>query len=224
MASAAQRALQTVKISKKGLPKEYPALRYARGCRQRYLRNSIIFRDWLKAKDKNAELRVLSQRWGLSIGRLCSIIEKVKTTGAIIPAMALEVTVLRQVKTEETLRDGQAHRSELDGQIEYYEGLRDAGETFLTVEITEDSGGKNGDLTKEKKLSINKTLVDLYAERLRSHETEGRALAQYTSRPVQEHVGKIDLQILPPDTVFKEEFDRMEKMQRVEVGAEVVEE
>lgn len=217
-------ALQTVRISEKGLPKDYPAVMYARTDRRTNTRNSIIWRDWLRAEDKTAEIALLSERWGINQGSICRLLDDMKNGDRpIIDHMLAEITVLRQSKTEETLRDGMEHRSELDAQIARYEKLREAGEDFLVVEQTDDEGGKTGLTVKKKKLPIDTILAGLYTDRLKSQEIEARVLSQYVPRPVQEHSGHIDLQVLPPDTIFKEEFDRMEKMQRVEEDAVVVE-
>lgn len=217
-------ALKTIKVSEKGLPDEFPAVLWAREKRIDATRNGLIYRDWLKAEDKTAEIALLSERWGINQGSICRLIDDViKGDRRIISHMLAEITVLRQTKGEEVLRDGLQHRSELDAQIDRYEKLRDSGEQFLIVEQTDDESAKFGLSVKTKKLPIDTILSGLYADRLKSQEMEGKALANYIPRPVQEHTGHIDLQILPPDTIFKEEFDRMEKMQRVETDAVVVE-
>ena len=217
-------ALKTIKVSDKGLPTGFPAIMYAREKRIEATRNALIYRDWLKAEDKAAEIELLAERWGLRANTICRHVDELqKGDRPIIAHMLAEITILRQVKGEEVLRDGMQHRSELDAQIERYEELRAGGKEFLIVEQTDDSGGKEGLTVKKKKLPIDTILAGLYADRLKSQEMEAKALANYIPRPVQEHSGHIDLQILPPDTVFKEEFDRMEKLQRVETDAEVVE-
>jgi hypothetical protein len=219
-----QIALRTIKTSEKGLPDGFLPILRTRESRQVATRSALIYRDWLKAEDKGAEIELLAEKWGLKVSTICRHLDELKRGDRpIIAHMLAEITVLRQIKGEEVLRDGIQHRSELDNQIERYEKLRDSGEQFLIVEQTDDEGGKEGLTVKSKKLPVDTVLAGLYADRLKSQEMEAKALANYVPRPVQEHSGHIDLQILPPDTVFKEEFDRMEKLQKIEEDAEVVE-
>lgn len=217
-------ALNTIKISEKGLPKSWPAIVNARTDRQVATRNALIYRDWLKAEDKPAEIELLAEKWGMKTSTICKHLDELKEGSRfIIFHMLAEITVLRQIKAEETLRDGMAHRSELDNQIEHYEKLRAGDQEFVTVERIDDENAKIGLTVKTKKIPIDAVLRDLYADRLKSQETEAKALANYIPKPIQEHSGHIDVQILPPDTIFKEEFDRMEKLQRIDADAEVVE-
>lgn len=217
-------ALKTIKISEKGLPDSLHAIINARTNRQVATRSALIYRDWLKADDKAVEVELLAERWGMKASTICRHLDELqKGDRPIISHMLAEITVLREIKGEEVLRDGMQHRSELDNQIERYEELRARGEMFLVVEETDDESAKLGLTVKKKKLPIDTILAGLYADRLRSQEMEAKALANYIPKPVQEHSGHIDLQILPPDTIFKEEFDRMEKLQKVEEDAVVIE-
>jgi len=210
MMSEAQKTLQTVRISAKHLPKTWPQLQWAKDKRRRRMRNSRIYRDWLSADDKRQEVIDQSKRWGLAVGRICSIIEKMKTDGAVVPHMAAEVEVLRRVKTEQTLADYERWRVELDAQIADLEGRRAEGETVADVEETDDDGK-----IKTKKLPINKLLKDLKAELAKSHDGEGDALDHYIVKPALQvdFRGKVKIQA---DEEFAEEFSRLRKIEEAE--------
>jgi hypothetical protein len=208
--SESQRALEKIEVPSKGLPKTWPQLAWAREKRQRRERNSRIYRDWLAADDKKKALVDLAGRWGLPVGRICSIIEKMKSAGAVVPHMAAEVEVLRRVKTEQTLADHERWRVELEAQIMELEAARDRGEKVAIVEETDDDGK-----LKEKRRPINKLLKDLKGELAKSHDAEGDALGHYVVKPAQQvdFRGKLKIQA---DEEFAEEFARLRKIEDAE--------
>jgi len=239
--SNVEKALTTVKIEERGLSKyTEPGRTWQVVARRVRKRNSIIYKEWLDAEDKETAIDLLQEKWGFKRrGDVLRIIEKMKTEGAVIPAMAAETKVLRRVKTEEVLRDYDAQRAELDLQLLKLRKRRAMGEKTIKVEIVETVSDKNGAKdktgegaptkkvlyeTKTKLVFIDAEIRHLEAERAKSHTPEAAALADYTvkERDRSENITDIAARA---NAVFVSEYQRQSQMNRdneIPANAEVV--
>lgn len=208
--SRAEFALSMVPVDDTGLPREWLPLKQARERRQRALRDSRIYRDYLAADDPNAMVPVLAERWGLEAGHITNIVEKIGRNG-VIPAMAAEVEVLRQTKRRQILEDGEEYRSEIQAQIVELEGLRESGTTWVEVEQTDESGERSS--TKTKRQTINTVLKALKNELAKSHEIEAEAMDRYI--PKQTQTVNLNINRQASDE-FVEQFARMGKFVKIE--------
>lgn len=208
----AEKALQTVRISEDGLPREWLPLKIAREMRQRALRDSRIYRDYLAADDPNAVVLLLADRWGLQPGHVTAIIEKQERNG-VIPAMAAEIEVLRQTKRRQILEDGEEYRAELAAQIVDLEEKREGGLVWIDVEQQEDDSEKFGATVKTKRVKVTTAIKNLKNELAKSHELEASAIERYIPKQVQ----TVNLNINKrASDEFVEQFDRMAGFTKVE--------
>jgi hypothetical protein len=209
--SESEKALQTVRISDEGLPREWLPLKIAREMRQRGLRDGRIYRDYLAADNPDSEVVVLAERWGLEAGHIRNIIEKQDRNG-VVPAMAAEIEVLRQTKRRQILEDGEEYRTEIQAQITQFEALREDGTDWLDVEQSDETGGKNGDVTKTKRQTINTVIKSLKNELAKSHEIEAAAIERYIPKQVQ--TLNVNINKKASDE-FMEQFDRIGRFNEV---------
>lgn len=213
MKSDSQKALEAISVSEDGLEnKVWPYKQQAIEARQRFIRDSRIYRDWVKADDKNEVVVLLTDKWGLTTGRIDGIIAKIQRGDRRIPVEVLaEIKVLEAFKREEILDDGARAREEVEGQILALEGKRSSGNEMIEVET-------NGD--KSKSIPINYAIRTLYAEKLKLHSEEGSAMSHYKRKPPQEiHTTGIQVTI-QADADFKSEFARAKKMNNNPIEAE----
>lgn len=210
--SRAEKALSVVRIDESGLPREWKPLKIAREYRQRALRDARIYRDYLAADDPVSIIGVLAERWGIQPGHIHNIIAKQEQNG-VIPAMAAEIEVLRQTKRRQILEDGEEYRTEIAAQISAFEEMRDNGVTWVDIEVTDEAGGKNGDVVKTKRQTINTVIKGLKNELAKSHDLEASAIERYIPKQVQ--TLNLNINKKAADE-FVEQFDRMGKFVKVE--------
>lgn len=208
--SRAELALSVLPVDEVGLPKEWLPLKQARERRQRSLRDSRIYRDYLAADDPEAMVPVLAEKWGLEVGHVTNIIEKIGKNG-VIPAMAAEVEVLRQTKRRQILEDGEEYRAEIQAQIAELEGLRESGTTWVEVEQVDESGAHAS--TKTKRQTINTVLKALKNELAKSHEIEAEAMDRYI--PKQTQTLNLNINKRASDE-FLDQFDKLGKFTKIE--------
>lgn len=208
-----EKALDTIHVPNKGLPKVEPQRSWAIEDRQRSIRNSRIYRDWLDAQDKEGEVLALAAKWGLTEGRINAIIERFQSgERSVVPFMAAELTVLKQVKREEVLNDGQAYRMEIDRQIIAYEQARENGCKWVEVEVMDEAS--EHPTTKTKKVSIDKVIRELYAELGKSHTTEADAIRAYIPQETQSLNVNLSANA---SKEFVEQFDKLRNLPKTKV-------
>ena len=236
MSSDVEKALTTVKVSERKLSKlPEPQRSWQITNRKIAKRNSLIYRDWLDAEDKDAAIELLCERWGFKRrGDVLRIIEKGKS--GVIVAMAADVKVLRQVKREEVLREFESWRAEIDLQLKKLRIMRNSGKKTVEIEITDeavligDVGSDNDDAdkvpvkVKTKRVRIDTEIRRLEAERAKSHTPEAAALADYTAKQVD---GQSGFQRgVEASIEFVEAFSRLGRVvpsnEPIEVESEVV--
>ena len=209
--SISERALQAIPYDGPKLPETWKWLKEAQDKRRRRVRDSRILRDWLAAEDKEAEIRLQAERWGLTEGRIRGIVEKMNHSGAVVAHMVADVEVLRQVKRDETIRDARQYRDELSGQIAFWEEKRQAGEKWADIEMSDAEGGKYSGTTT-KKVPILGHIKALKMELAKSHQLEADALSQYIPKPAQEVLHKGVMVHVEATKEFKEQFSRFMEM------------
>ena len=222
--SESTRALETVRYNGKNLPKDWPYNQWAKQQRQRRERDSRIFRDFLAAEDKKQIVVDLAGRWGLRIGDIYRVIEKMNVDGAIISHMAADVEVLRQRKREQIISDSEKYREELIGQIMHFEAMRKDGSELVEVEVTDKTGDKEG--TSTKRVPLLGHIKSLKQELSKSYRDEAEALSLYIPKPtvMVEHRGEVLHTHAAAE--FKEQFDRLNGLESgmaIDTDAEIVE-
>ena len=216
MKSESQQALNAIAVED-GLfeDKVWPYKQQAIDARKRFIRDSRIYRDWVKAEDKTDAVALLAERWALQPGKIDGIIDRIRRGDRRIPVEVLaEVKVLEAFKREEILNDTARAMEELDGQIRELEEARLDGTEMV---LTKRTDGEKG---KDEYLAINHVIKGLYAEKVKLHSEEGSALSHYKRRPPQEiHTSGIQVTI-QADADFKHEFERAKKMNKNPIDAE----
>lgn len=177
------KALATVSVPFKGLSKLPPEVQLWQIQKRRVRkRDTLIYKEWLEADNKEAVIALLAEKWGFTRkGDILRIVEKMRTEGAVIPAMAAEISILRRVKTEEVLIDYEEYRAEIELQLRKLRMMRERGEKWVEIQEVDDSGGKNPGV-KTTKTRIDVEIKRLEAEKAKSHADESSALSNYSTR------------------------------------------
>ncbi|MCK5603416.1 hypothetical protein KAR91_16140 [Candidatus Pacearchaeota archaeon] len=224
--SKATKALATIRVSEKKLPDEEPYRTWTLNTRRTRMRNSLIYRHWVESESKDAELAILSERYGLAVGRIKGIIEKMKTDGAVVPHLASNVEVLRSFKRAEVLEDYNGLRSEIESQVEALRSLKNdpEGGVWVDIEETSDSGGKLGERTIVKRVKIDTEIRRLLAELAKTHPEEAKALADYGTK-----VADVDpagmARVIGASAEFLEQLGRVQEMSKnkpIDVEVEII--
>ena len=196
----------------KNLPAEQPLRSRLVQQKQRQRRNVRIYKEWLKSPESEREVVIadMADRYALAPGRVRSVIERLHSDGEYIPVdLRAEVDAIREVKREQLLRHAEESVAELLVQREYLEALRDGGELYVEVEITERTGDRAGET--RKKVPIDRAIASLNDQIIDFEAKTGRALETYMAKPATEATHrKIHELRLTVDERFRETFDRLE--------------
>lgn len=211
--SEAEKALRTVRVDEKHLPKDEPYRTWALKKRRRRMRDSLIYQHWLESEDKEAAVATLGEKYGLAPGRIRTVIDKMHEEGKVIPALASKVEVLRQFKRREVLEDGALQREELLEQLAKLHSLREDGEKWLEVEEVETVGGKFSG-TKTRRVLVEAEIRRLNDELLKSHKVEAEAMGPYVPRKASEVHGKFELLLKNASDDFRAELDRQKRLDK----------
>lgn len=220
-----RKALQHLPDDCKKLPSTWKFLKNAREQNQRVERNWLIYREWLKADEKEEEIASLSERWGLEKGRIVGIIAKQRQDCNIPARYMAEAVAIRDRKVIATCKDFTEYRDELEAQIDHLESLREDGVGTVEVEVVEENRTSSKDSytgTKTKMLTVNSRMLELKRLVAKSHEDEGQALTNYIPKPPQQVEVKGALLHIQADEEFKEVFNNLAAKAK-EVKAVVIE-
>lgn len=216
--SDSERALESVKVSTKGLPpfsvENSKFRRRTIRNRRRNTRNALIYRDWLKAEDKSQAVKSLSERWGLGFKRIAKIIADEREFGVSVATHAAEVEAIRQVKTDQTLQDADEYWEYMQDYIAHLVGLKAGGHTSVWVEETTTTGkvSKEGaDLpeVKTKEIPIDDAIKKAYQLKAQAAKMDSETLTNYIGRPAGINIKDSNVLIVEADEEFKKHFQKV---------------
>lgn len=218
--SDSRKALETIKVSTKGLPpntrENYLLRKQLLRTRRRKTRDALIYKNWLKADDKQAAVAELGERWSLPPGKIGTIIATQRDFGVEVATYAAEIEAIRQVKTDQVLEDADESWNYLNSYIQHLFDLKAGGETFIPVEetITDGRTDKEGcDLppeTKTKNIPLDEAIKRAYQMKAQLAKMDSETVANYIGRPSSGvNIKDSNVLIIEADNEFKKHFEKV---------------
>lgn len=217
------KVLTRMPIKRTGLPDNPVHRKWAVTSRQMATRDALIFKQWLKADDKEKAIEEIAQRFGFrSPGRVRSIIKKQRETGAAVAVYAAEIEAIRQIRSAQVLNAGDQAQAELDELYRHYCDLRDNGHEWIVTKIVT----KSGDKTEEsvETIPIHEAITRVLEMKLRRYKQESEALEVYSGiRATKPYEGAGRARItIEADAAFLNEWNRMRAMANKSIETEIV--
>lgn len=219
-----EQALNHVKVSTKHLPpnnQENYLKRQNMLRKRRYrTRDAMIYRAWLLAEDKNAELKSLAERWGINEKRILKIVCDQRDLGNTVAAFKAEVEAIRMVKAGQVVTDSDEYWQHLHEHIQYLIDLREGGETSVWVEETVQEGDKS--FTKTQNIPITEAISRAYELRTKAMKMTSESLANYLGRPQQDiNIKDSNILVMEADADFRRQFAKIVGNKQVEAEYQV---
>lgn len=216
------KVLDRMPIKHGGLPDNPVHRKWAIETRQTATRDALIFKQWLKADDKEKAIEEIAEKFGLRYpGRIRSIIKKQRQTGAAVAMYAAEIEAIRQIRSAQVLNAGDTAQAELDELYRYYCDLRDNKHEWVATKIVT----KTGDKTEEsvETIPIHEAITRVLEMKLRRYKQESEALEVYSgiraTKPY-EGAGRARI-VIEADTEFLREWNRIANMKSKPTEIEV---
>ena len=219
-----EQALQHIKVSTKHLPPNNQENYYKRANmlrKRRYrTRDAMIYRAWLLAEDKTAEVKSLAERWGINEKRILKIVCDQRDLGSTVAAFKAEVEAIRMVKAGQAVTDADEYWQHLHDYIRHLVDLKEGGQKSVMVEETIQDGDKT--FNKTVNVPIDEAISRAYEMRAKAAKMTSESLANYLGRPQQDvNIKDSNIIVMEADAEFRRQFSKIVCNKQVDAEYEV---
>ena len=205
-------ALNHIEVSTKNLPpnnrENYLRRQNAIRKRRYRTRDAMIYRAWLLAEDKTAEIKSLSERWAINERQILKIVCDQRDLGSTIAAFKAEVEAIRMVKAGQVVTDSDEYWQHLHNYIQHLTDLKEGGQKSVMVEETVQEGDKTS--TKTVNTPIDEAISRAYEMRAKAMKMTSESLTNYLGRPQQDvSIKDSNILIMEADADFRRQFSKI---------------